>query len=230
MWSVGSLFPTTARSTRPSSIRLGRPGAGARTNSSTTTAFRWMRRCLPRRVSGATRARGRGSKSTTMGLSHWRSAAARHRSGPTWDNRGSPCRCPARAVRDETLVAYAPEVREALARRGQPVAGSKGADQVSRPRSATTRCRSPVRSRPAEQHPPRSLGEPLPAAVVEKGVVALRTRQVPGAGRRPEPGLDPEELPGPVELALVVEAASFVLQDQHVPRGNVSSTRRTCRR
>ena len=59
------------------------------------------------------------------------------------------------------------------------------------------------------------LGELLPAAVVEKGVVALRTRQVPVAGRRPEPGLDAEKFPGPVELALVVDEAALVLQDQH---------------
>ena len=41
------LLPDDRASTRPSSIRLGRPDAGARTNSSTRRAFRWTRRCLP---------------------------------------------------------------------------------------------------------------------------------------------------------------------------------------
>ena len=43
-----------------------------------------------------------------------------------WTDVGQPrlaMSLPSGTVRDETLVAYAPEVREALARRGQPVAG-----------------------------------------------------------------------------------------------------------
>jgi hypothetical protein len=79
-------------------------------------------------MSPVTRLRRNPDSRSRFKIHHYasKSLEERRRKAQKWTDVGQPrlaMSLPSGTVRDETLVAYAPEVREALARRGQPVAG-----------------------------------------------------------------------------------------------------------